>query len=250
MIMTVRFALGLLGTLLLCACMTTRTNLAGDYHPPSGSYRLVVLEPDVTVGEITAGGVFDQRDDWTQQARASILTALQHNQAKRGGETRVAATPEEAGWDTPSVGDLIQLHRQVGTAIVTYKYGPVSLPTKKGRFDWTLGEQAVAFGTATHYDYALFLSTQDSFASGGRRALQVVGMLGCLTGYCVIVSGGNQIAFASLVDLKTGGIVWFNRLQSMSGDIRTPNGAKELVDKLLDGMNGSPTSPGGARTHR
>ena len=51
-----------------------------------------------------------------------------------------------------------------------------------------------------------------------------------------------QVAFASLVDLKTGQIVWFNTLAATSGDIRTPEGAQKMVNSLLDTME-----PGEAR---
>jgi hypothetical protein len=56
------------------------------------------------------------------------------------------------------------------------------------------------------------------------------------------VSGGQQIAFASLVDLKTGKVVWFNVLSSTVGDIRTPEGANEMVGKLLQSLNSEPAA--------
>jgi hypothetical protein len=233
--------------------------MTSDYRPPSGSYRLIVLQPDVAVGRITTGGIFDQHEDWTQQARANILAALERNQSARGGDLRIAATPEEAGWDKAAVEDLILLHRQVGLAIRTRGVLPFRglqpsnkvLPSKEKRFDWTLGEQAVAFGAATHYDYALFLRAEDSFTSSGRAALEIVGLLGCLARVCIAVPGGHQIAFASLVDLKTGEVVWFNQLLSPSGDIRTPDGAGKMIDKLLETMNNpAPADTTGGYTHR
>jgi hypothetical protein len=84
------------------------------------------------------------------------------------------------------------------------------LPTKRRGLDWTLGEEAVKFGRANGMDYALFLYAQDSVASSGRIALQVVGIAGCFIGFCAPQNGGSQTAFASLVDLKTGDVVWFN----------------------------------------
>jgi hypothetical protein len=55
--------------------------------------------------------------------------------------------------------------------------------------------------------------------------------------------GGGQFAYASLVDLKTGEVVWFNVLQTQSqmpgvtfGDIRSPEGAAQMVDRLLGRM--------------
>jgi hypothetical protein len=118
------------------------------------------------------------------------------------------------------------------------------LPTKRRGIDWTLGDEAVKFGRATGMDYALFLYAQDSQASTGRAALQVLGLAGCFVGFCAPVSGGSQVAFASLVDLKTGELVWFNLLQTGGGqlpgltfgDIRTPEGAEQMVERLLGRM--------------
>lgn len=49
-------------------------------------------------------------------------------------------------------------------------------------------------------------------------------------------SGDQQAAFASLVDLHTGQIVWFNQRNSTIGDMRTADGADKVVAGLLDKM--------------
>ena len=85
-------------------------------------------------------------------------------------------------------------------------------------------------------DYALFLHAEDSFASTGRIALQVLGVAGCIVGFCAPnIGGGGQFAYASLVDLHTGEVVWFNVLQAGTqvaginiGDIRKPEGAANM----------------------
>ena len=43
-----------------------------------------------------------------------------------------------------------------------------------------------------------------------------------------------QTGYASLVDLKTGRVLWFNRLQRGSGDLREAEKAAETVDALLN----------------
>jgi hypothetical protein len=143
---------------------------------------------------------------------------------------------DDLGVDPASLADLESLHRAVGTSIRIHKHGGLALPTKQGVFDWTLGDDAVRFGRATGYDYALFLHAEDSFASSGRVALQAVGFLGCMVGACMMPTGGQQGAFASLVDLKTGKLVWFNTLSSSVGDIRTQEGADTMIERLLDRM--------------
>lgn len=218
------------------ACTTTRQVADTSFTPPQGDYRLIVMQPDISVGLLTAGGVVEQREDWTDQATANVLQSLRAMHAARGGNAMIAATREESGWDVAEVTDLVRLHEAVGASITLHKYLGLALPTKKNRFDWTLGEQAVEFGRATRFDYALFLHAQDSFSSAGRVALQVAGFLSCAVGVCVMATGGQQSAFASLVDLKTGQVVWFNTLASSVGDIRTAEGADKLVKALLGDM--------------
>lgn len=224
----------------LSGCTVTQHAADSDFRPPQGNYKLLVMQPDISVGVLTAGGGFEFREDWTKQATQHVLASLRTQQASRGGQTKVAATREDTGADPELVADLVWLHNAVGQAVRMHKFAPQPLPTKNGRFDWTLGSAAVQFGASTQYDYALFLHAQDSFSSGGRVALQIAGMLGCGLGVCVMPAGGSQAAFASLVDLKTGQIVWFNTLGSTVGDIRTPEGATKMVTELLDEMQPAP----------
>jgi hypothetical protein len=226
-------------SVLLSACTATKQVSDTGFKPPSGNYRLLVMQPDISVGVLTAGGAVEPHEEWTNQARKNVLTAIESQQAGRGGETKIAATLDEAGGDVQTVKDLVWLHKAVGGEIQAHKYAPFPLPTKKDSFDWTLGETAVQFGTATGYDYALFVHAQDSFSSGGRVALQVAGALTCIVGVCVVPAGGQQLAFASLVDLKTGRVAWFNILAASVGDIRSPEGARKMVTTLLGQMNAS-----------
>jgi hypothetical protein len=110
--------------------------------------------------------------------------------------------------------------------------------------DWTLGNDAVKLGQKTGYDYALFMHAEDEVASKGRIALGVLGLAGCFIGFCAPnVGGQQQLDYASLVDLHTGQVVWFNVVTAGSeipgikfGDLRTPEGAAQMVDRLLGRM--------------
>jgi hypothetical protein len=44
------------------------------------------------------------------------------------------------------------------------------------------------------------------------------------------------VAFVSLVDLKSGKVVWYNYLSTALGDVRTTEGAQDLVENLLGNM--------------
>lgn len=223
----------------LTGCTFTNHVVDANFKPPRGKYKLLVMQPDISVGVLTAGGAFEFREDWTKQATQSVTKALAKQQYGRGGQTKVARTKEDISADPALVAELVGLHTAVGQAVRIHKFGVAPLPTKHGRFDWTLGDTAVKFGTATSYDYALFLHASDSFASGGRVALQVFSALSGIG-----TTGGMQTAFASLIDLKTGQLVWFNVLASSVGDIRTPEGAERMVAELLKSMQAPKTTNG------
>jgi hypothetical protein len=232
-------------TLTLTGCVQTRQIADVEFTPPQGDYSLIVMRPDVQVGLLTTGGLVEPRADWTDQARTHLLRALTEQQADRGGKTKILETREGIpGISAETVAELERLHAAVGSSIALHKYMGLELPTKRRQgIDWTLGEDAVKFGRATGMDYALFLHARDNFSSTGRIALQVLGIAGCFIGFCAPQAGGGQSAYASLVDLRTGEVVWFNVLQTSSqlpgiqfGDIRTAEGAAQMVERLLGRM--------------
>ena len=224
------------GTMAAAGCTSTKQVMDVAFTPPQGQYDLIVMRPDVSVGLLTASGIVEPREDWTVQARTNLLTAIRAEEAGRGGRTTVAASYADTGADPQLAIDLQELHDAVRQAIITHKYAGAALPTKRKVFDWTLGEQAVEFGRKTGHDYALFLYAEDSFSSSGRTALKVLGYAGCIIGACVLAGGKTRLAFASLVDLKTGRIVWNNLLTSSVGDMRTSAGAASTVQTLLGSM--------------
>ena len=241
-----RVALALLASVALAGCVQTRQFADVEFTPPQGNYKLLVMRPDVSVGSVTTGGMIEPRADWTEQARANFLTALRAQQAERGGNIFIMEKRESLqGVDADTIAELERLHYAVASSIALHRYSGVYLPTKRNKgLDWTLGEDAVALGQRTGYDYALFLYAEDSFASTGRVALQVLGIAGCFVGFCAPnIGGAGQFGYASLVDLRTGEVVWFNVSQAGSqiagikfGDIRTPEGAAQMVDRLLARM--------------
>lgn len=231
-------------SLAVAGCVQTRQYADVEFQPPQGDYDLIVMRPYVSVGSITTGGLVEPREEWTEQARGHIIAALREQQAGRGGRTMILENRAGVqGMTEQQVADLERLFHAVGSAIAVHRYARVTLPTKRRGLDWTLGEDAVAFGRATGMDYALFLQAEDAHASTGRTAIQVLGIVGCVIGFCAPQAGAGQSAFASLVDLRTGDVVWFNVLQTGSqlpgvafGDLRTREGAAQMVERLIGRM--------------
>jgi hypothetical protein len=239
-------AFALAASVALSACVQTRQFADVQFTPPQGNYKLLVLRPDVTVGSLTTGGMIEPRADWTEQARTHIVAALRAQQAARGGNVTIIERRNQLpGVTAEEMAEVERLNFAVDQAIVQHKYLGDYLPTKRGKgLDWTLGADAVKLGQKTGFDYVLFLHAEDQVASGGRIALGVLGIAGCFIGFCnPTIGGAEQLDYASLVDLKTGEVVWFNVVSAGSqvpgikfGDLRTPQGAQQMVERLLGRM--------------
>jgi hypothetical protein len=91
-----------------------------------------------------------------------------------------------------------------------------------------MGEGVQLLREKTGADYALFTWIRDSYASAERKAAMVAMAI-----FGVGLVGGSQVGYASLVDLKTGRVVWFNDLRRASGDLREAGNAAETVEALL-----------------
>jgi hypothetical protein len=191
--------------------------------------RIVVMPLDVELSQLTAGGLQEPHSEWTEQALRHMRAALEAEAARRKVQLVEFSAERGAAEDRETSLDLVKLHRAVGGAVLLHQYFPgLALPSKEGKFDWSLGPSAAAIARSHEADYALFLFVRDSYASAGRIAVIVVGAL-----LGVGVPGGAQVGFASVVDLKSGDIVWFNRLVRPAGDLRTPDAAAETVKVLV-----------------
>lgn len=217
----------------LSACVSSgpKSYLRDDNVKLSGAGKRVLLMPtDVELSLLTAGGIEEPRAEWTVKAKRHITPALRDIL-----KTDNVSIIQYRGRDVAkSHVQLVKLHDAVGRTILLSKYTRrLPLLTKKGEnaFDWSLGRNVSLLRKKYRADYALFVFVRDSYASGGRKAL--VFMSSLLGGGA---RGGTQVGFASLVDLRSGKLVWFNVMGRESGDLRTAEGAKETMGVLLAGL--------------
>ncbi len=198
---------------------------------------VVVVEPDIELTEVTAGGLQEPRREWSDAAR-------RHFPAQVGRLLDDGGTARRPDFDIPDdlapdsrLGQVVRLNEAVATSIAVYTRSGSYLATKDRRLDWTLGPGVETLREATGADYALFTYIRDSYASSGRKAMRVLGFLaGAAMGGYVDIGGGQQIGVATLVDLRTGQVVWFNLMSNQSGDLRDPDGAAQTVDEMLSGL--------------
>lgn len=193
--------------------------------------QIILMPIDIQLSTLTAGGVLKPEAEWTANAARYVEGCLKRNMSAMdkglicpGDLARVQLSETDAQKNL----QLQKLHEAVGQSILLHQYVPeYKLPGKK-HFDWSLGPETKFLKERFGADYALFVYLRDSYASGGRKAFFVAAaVLG------VGIPMGQQVGFASLVDLETGDLVWFNRLGRGMGDLRTPEAAAESVALLL-----------------
>lgn len=219
----------LLALPVLGGCTDIRTlKPESELTRPSETVRVLLMEPDIELYEITFAGLPEPRAEWTEVAKTNANAALTALLGEKNA-VLVPYRPPEDPARARAHSRLIKLHRAVGTSILRHMLAPgESLPTKKDKFDWTLGDGVAMLREEYNADYALFVHIRDSYSSDGRKTLMV---LAALLGR--LVPGGEQQGFASLVDLRSGDVVWFNVLQSAFGDLRSPPEARNACEKLL-----------------
>jgi hypothetical protein len=201
-------------------------NLAPGFTAVPAQSKVVLMPVDVELFSMSAGGVLEPKADWTANAQKHMKSALQKRKSKVG-LTMTELTELEAD----EFDDVSSLHAAVARSIAFHHFGPIKLPTKEGKLDWSLGDGVKPLYEKTKADFGLFVWVRDSYATAERKAMMVgLAILG------VGINLGSQVGYASLVDLKTGKVVWFNRLARVSGDLREPEPAAQSMDDLLTGF--------------
>jgi len=220
-------ALGLVaGVLFAGAARAQDMNLAPGFTVLPKGAKVAIMPADIELFSISAGGVAEPKADWTESAQRHFRAALRQKKATLGLEA-----VELAARDADDVDEVNALHAAIARSIALHHFGPgfLQLPTKDGRLDWSMGEAVGVIRQKSGADYALFSWIRDSYASAER-----VGAMIALAIFGVGVAGGQQVGYASLVDLRSGQVLWFNRLLRANGDLREAEPAAETLDALLD----------------
>lgn len=216
----------------LGGCANTTTRRADGLSATSqlGANKRILLMPfDIELSELMATGLTEPKAEWSEAAKAHVEAAFREELGARGANW-VAYDPEKMGADQARARQLELLYEAVGGAILYIDVLRVDLPSKPN-FDWTLGPGVQVLGQRYEADYAVFTFVRDSYSTAGRKAFMALGAV-----FGVSVSLGQQLGFTSLVDLRTGQVIWINFLASGSGDLRDAQSAKQAVGGLLKGL--------------
>lgn len=193
--------------------------------------RVLLMPPQIVLGQVTAGGLMEPNAAWTATAKKNLTEAIRDDLYARNASLEIYEPPEGDMVKEYEHNQLVKLHEAVGGAILQHKYRyGAPLATKEGKFDWTLGDGVKLLRDEYNADYALFVYVHDTYASSGRMLLSIALSL---MFFFPVHAGSGQQGFATLVDLETGDIIWFNRLVSMSGNLRSLEPARKVATKLL-----------------
>lgn len=186
-----------------------------------------MFKPDVSVAEMTTGGLDQPKSDWTKQAQTAMENAFAASFAERG--LTMKPLPELKGEDAKSLTTYLNLLKIVtNNAMAHQLYAGEALPTKNGALSWTLGPGIAKLGEVIDADYAVTFFSRDSYISEGRKAAETVSSL-----MGEAMSTETHAGSMSMIDLKTGDLVWMNVDVLLSGDIRENEGAMLRVEQLL-----------------
>lgn len=221
--------MAMLAVFALTACVQTAHKTTGTLKAGTENRRIVLMPVDIELSVLNAGGVTEPRADWTAAGREHVRGALAAHTSEFEAEIVVPDNGDILDDLDRDQLQIVKLANAVGHSILLHEYVPVhALPTKKGEFDWTIGPEAKLLKEKYDADYALFVFLRDSYASSGRVAVIIIGAI-----FGVGLQGGVQVGTATLVDLDTGQVVWFNRLARASGDLRNAEAATETIKFLL-----------------
>ena len=182
--------------------------------------RVLVLPMRVEVYENATAGEGVLKSEPTVNARQYVQTAL---------ETVLGGAPVVlVRYEAPSDPErnerhleMLQFHTLVRNAILRHQFNAVfRLPSKRGRLEWSLGPGAsILRGDSGDSTYGLFVEVIERRMSRGWFATSAA------------LGSDRLMGNASLVDLGTGDVLWFN--EERGGSLETANDTLTALKRLL-----------------
>lgn len=218
-----------------CATANFRTNqkFEGFF---SSQKNVAIMPPDIKINKLSAGGVPELVDEWSDDAKGKILAILTKElslfPSMKVSLIKDFEMQESAKY---SLKEQQGLFRAVADSIIIHTYLPEStFKHKLANFDYTLGTEISTLSSAADSDVLLFCLGTNYLWTGGRIALSIFGMLASgVTGVYVGPMPMPEYFILSLVDSKTGDVIWFDYVYA-PGDLRNEEVDQKLVSRILN----------------
>ena len=196
---------------------------------------LLILTPDITIHELSAGDVKEERPEWSRAGQENVVKALRTE--LEGRQRKVKLLDPKTRYAS-LVKEVKDLHLAVVTSIYDHavmSQGNMNIfPQRVENFDYSLGsveELLRAYGA----DGMLVVRGQDNISSAGRKAL---GVVHAINPFSQGQRGGMTFLELVLTDAR-GDILWWQLQWNEGGvDLRDLAEATEFVQETLEGFPG------------
>ena len=191
--------------------------------------RLVFLPPNISVNELSAGGIAQEDPEWSRQAKEAMTRAVLDFFAENKA-TAIVSMPELSPQEQASVHehlllyDVVAAHAYTATRVPAMGWGH-----KIENFDYSIGKGLRFLKEKSSADAGLFIIGADYVSTGGRKAMVA---MGALLGVGIPI--GNANLQVGIVDLETGTVLWFNNLQALaSRDLRNYEDSRYIIGEMF-----------------
>lgn len=180
--------------------------------------RTIGILSAVRVEEVSAGGVEEENEEWTDEATRNVEKALAAGLKERKLKAKALSWKGD-----PELDEVRLLYAEVAGAIWEYAYPPFPFPTKLDSFDYTVGPVGPILDRAK-VDVLLVAAGGGKTKTNGRRLGSMMGST-----YSLLSLG--------LVD-RSGNVIWFDLWGGNAVDLRSETDVADTVAKLLSELPG------------
>ncbi len=218
--------------LFLTGCATTIQKSSSFDESIPKIHTIAVLPVDVEVYRLTAGGVRELMDQWSDEAKKLIQDSLQKNFAKQYGFDMKFV---EEDWLKTNHRDLWYqnraLYNTVAVSAMAHSYpGDNAFKTKIKNFDYTLGSDVGELAAYCSSDALLFIYGFDHEATAGRQVVAFWNLALSVAIGTPMLTPNPTLLVIGLVDAKTGDLLWFKTTpQSSEYNYRNPKEMDNLI---------------------
>jgi hypothetical protein len=204
-------------------------------------HKVAVLPAQITINQLTAGGVSEKRDDWTESAMTHARSILEN---LRPGSVIYLADLDSRPELADEIREVCALVDLIDTNFMVFGLSPMAAPTAAGRFDFSVGSIDRIL-EAAGADALLVVDGVDEIFTADRKVLAAVSIIAsaALTG-SVVAPGSGQAHVSAALIARDGTVLWWNFVgDGMIKDLRTADGVRATLQRLLEHLPPATPAP-------
>ncbi len=227
----------LLGLVLFGGCSSKPYRDVPDLEARLQSAKsITLLPPKVDVYEVSTGGIDEKIDEWSKSGTENVTKALKEELEDTSGFYLKIVQPESLSVSASENLDETQaLYEALNSSIALHMYGDEKerFSDRMDNFQYSLGSEVNDI--VPQSDLLLLVRGVDFRASTGRGLVKAgLAVIGALFGYVSVPEGEPTLLSLSVVEAKTGDILWYNLLvRRGAADFREYKSSLSLVKKLF-----------------